>query len=152
MNKTINDSHIQKAKDMAQSQMIQICTYMGWTMQKYCSHQLTGYEVFLQKKFKQCSAAMLNEVRYSSIMSGFWKNEWTHRNAIEFLPFAQDMLAEAVLVSDKGQLIYYQPSDSAIEQVQEEYHFINSPKRLINDENFMAQFNHTLKLIRDSNK
>lgn len=144
-------THVDKARQMSVTQMEQICRYLGWTEDQYCEFQFTCYQVFLSTLFSGFPESR-REVEYSPIMAGFWKNQWMRRNRTEFLPCAEDLCESSIFIDSRGKLVYYQPADDARQQAEDEYIFIHCPERLMNDEDFMTQHYHTLKLIIQSNK
>src|SRR5690606_8773588 len=131
---TIKSTHIEAVRDMAYNQMLQVCSYLGWTEDQYCAHQLEEYEAFLKRMFYGWPIEMLNEVRYSPIMAGFWKNEWRQRNASEFLTYAKNELTSAMWVNELGHLRFYEPTPFNKSQVYDEYLWIHSSKNLVNDD------------------
>lgn len=145
-------THIEAVRDVANEQMLAVCQYLGWTEFQYNSHQLEQYEEFMKIRFIDYPEEMMNEVRYSPIMSGLWKNEWIARNAIAFLPIASDDMVESMCVNELGALEHYVPDDFIKAQIYDEYLWIHSAKRLANDDEFMKQFNHVIKLIIKENK
>lgn len=140
------------AQDKFKEQMEKICQLLDWTEDKYWQYQYTCYYLFINQLFDGFPAEMRKEVEYSPIMAGYWKNEWYLRNENEFVPFAEDICDSAMYVDQNGKIVYYQPLESAQEQAEGEFIFINSPKRLQNDIAFMNGYNQALKLIRNPNK
>lgn len=145
-------SAFQLAKELADRNMDQVCEYIGITKEIYCSHQLQQYELFLTTMFHGYPVEMLNEVRYSPLMSGYWKNEWNFRNSNDFLPLAKDELESFMWITKEGLLESYEPNEYHFKQMCDEYMWINSAKKLINCDQFMKGYNAVLKLIRESNK
>lgn len=145
-------THIEAVRDMAYKQMLQICDYLGWTEEQYCAHQAEEYEVFLKRMFAGWPIEMLNEVRYSPVMAGLWKNEWRQRDGREFLPYAEIELTPSMWVDALGSLHQHNPSSFNQSQVFDEYLWIHSSKRLVNDDEFMKQYNRALTLIRNESK
>lgn len=145
-------THIEAVRDMAYNQMLQVCGYLGWTEDQYNTHQLDQYLEFMNIRFTGYPEVMMNEVRYSPMMAGLWKNEWIGRNAIAFLPIASDDMEESMSVNELGKLVHYVPDEFIVSQIYDEYLWIHSAKRLANDEGFMKQFNQVIKLIIKENK
>lgn len=140
-------THIDTVRDMAHQQMAQVCSYFGWTEEQYNKHQLDEYEAFLNRRFHGREVSVLNSVRYSPIMAGFWKNEWRLRNEIGFLPFAADMCTETMHVNELGHFIHYTPSTADYATVYDEYCWLHSHRRLFNSRDFMGAMNYTIDLI-----
>lgn len=149
---TIKSKHIEAVRDIAYNQMLQICGYLGWTEEHYTAHQMEEYEKFLKRMFMGWPEEMLNEVRYSPIMAGLWKNEWRQRNERDFLPYAKKELTSEMWVDALGNLKFYEPTQFNKAKVYDEYLWMHSTVRLINDEAFMDQYNRALKLIRNESK
>ena len=140
-------THIESVRDMAYNQMLQICSWFGWTEQYYSEHQLMEYELFLKRFFHGKPTSMLDEVRYSPLMAGLWKSEWISRNKSGLIPFAIDMCTESMHVNELGHLIHYIPSDVDYATVYDEYCWMHSAKRLLNDSSFIQQVNYVINLI-----
>lgn len=136
---------------LAHEQQALICRYLGWTEVQYCNHQLKEYEDFLKRMFFGFPEIMLNEVRYSSQMAGYWKNEWVIRN-IDFLEIAREALKPSMWVDPLGNLGFHEPTEFNKSVVYDEYLYTHSAKILTNDESFMIGYNRVLKLIIKSNK
>ncbi|EEI90224.1 hypothetical protein HMPREF0765_4175 [Sphingobacterium spiritivorum ATCC 33300] len=145
-------SHLELLKQQTAQQLKEVCTYLNWTEEQYCEHQLAEYEAFLARMFYGWPEKMLNEVRFSPIMSGFWKNEWFQRNRSEFLALAKEDLTSTMSVNSDGKLECYEPNEFTYKQVYDEYIWIHSHRNLINQDYFMADYNRVLKLIRQQNK
>ncbi|AIM38300.1 hypothetical protein KO02_17610 [Sphingobacterium sp. ML3W] len=145
-------SAIQQVRELSESNMKQVCQYIGMTEELYCTHQLHEYELFLTTMFSGYPVEMLNEVRYSSLMAGYWKNEWNWRNSNDFLPLAKDELEPFMWVTKEGVLESYEPNEWNVGQLFQEYIWMNSCKKLMNCDSFMKGYNVVLKLIRESNK
>lgn len=145
-------THIEAVRDMAYNQMLQVCNYMGWTEDQYNAHQLEQYEEFMKIRFQGFPEVMMNEVRYSPIMAGLWKNEWIIRNQNDFLYIAMADMEESMTVNELGTLEHYVPDEFVRSSVREEYRWIHNAKRLANDDGFMKQFNQVIKLIIKENK
>lgn len=140
------------AHDKFTAQMERICGLLGWTEEKYCQYQYTCYYVFLNQLFSGFPTEMRKEVEYSPIMSGYWKNEWYHRNELDFVPYAEDICNSSAYVDAQGRQVYYQPLDNAQDMAVDEFGYINDPRRLQDDDAFMAGYNRVLKLIVNANK
>ena len=145
-------NNISTVRSISDKQLQEVCKYLGWTEEHYCSHQLEEYESFLSRLFFGWPVEMLNEVRYSPIMSGFWKNEWIGRNYRDFLPFAKDSLSSSMWVDSDGSLHLYEPTAADRSHVYDEYLFIHSHRLLLNDDDFMFQYNCVLAMIRRENQ
>jgi len=143
---------VQKAKEQSHRVRSIVCQYLGWSEDRYNNHQLEQYEAFLGNLFYGFPQEMLNEVRYSALMAGFWKNEWTMRNERDFIPISQDELESSMWIDANGEIGEYQPNNFNKKQVHDEYLYINGAMTLINDDYFMAGYNEVLKLIRKENR
>lgn len=133
---------------LARNQQQEVCRYFQWTAEQYCTHQLDEYEAFLNRTFLGYPSAMLNEVRYSPIMAGYWKNEWISRNEKEFILLARDLLNEQMYIDQNGRLETHVPSSFDLANCYDEYLWIHSARRLVMDEKFVRGFNEVLRLIR----
>lgn len=145
-------THIELVHDIAYKQKMQVCYYLEWNEEQYNTHQMQEYEKFLKIRFMGCPVEMMNEVRYSPIMAGLWKNEWIHRNANEFLNVAKDLCTESMSVNELGVLEHYIPTEFNKTTVYEEYLWCHNAMRLSNDDEFMKQFNQVIKLIIKESK
>jgi hypothetical protein len=142
----------EQAKERALAVRSKVCEYLGWSEKKYCEHQSEQYDEFLQFMFKGFPEIMMNEVRYSPIMSGFWKNEWIIRNERDFLPLADEEMETKMEVSEKGKLIITEPDLVSKSIVLNEYLYFNSGLTLVDDDYFMASYNEVLKMIRNESR
>ncbi len=140
------------AKGRALVVQTKVCDYLGWNVKQYCEHQSDQYEEFLQFMFEGFPEIMMNEVRYSPIMSGFWKNEWIIRNERDFLPLADEEMETKMEVSEKGKLIITEPDLVSKSIVLNEYLYFNSGLTLVDDDYFMASYNEVLKMIRNESR
>lgn len=137
------------ARDRALAVQTKVCEYLGWSEGRYFEHQADQYEEFLQFMFKGFPEIMMNEVRYSAIMSGFWKNEWIIRNERDFLPLAEEEMETRMEVTAEGKLLVKGPDLVSKSVVLNEYLYFNSGLTLVDDDYFMASYNEVLKLIRN---
>lgn len=140
-------THVEAVRDRAFNQMLMICNCLGWNEAYYSEHQLKEYELFLKRYFCGKPEAILNAVKYSPIMAGLWKNEWIVRNRTEFIPFASEMCTESMHVNELGYFVHYVPSDTDYARVYDEYCWLHSAIRLLNDVNFMRQAIYAINLI-----
>lgn len=141
-----------QARERALAVQTKVCEYLGWSEKQYCEHQSEQYEEFLQFMFKGFPEIMMNEVRYSPIMSGFWKNEWIIRAENDFLIFAEETIGTLMWIDENGVLDEYKPTESLLDWVLGEYMFCNSAMALADNDYFMASYNETLKLIRNESR
>lgn len=141
-----------QARERALAVQTKVCEYLGWEPEIYCQHQSEQYEEFLQFMFQGFPEIMMNEVRYSPIMSGFWKNEWIIRNERDFLPLADEEMETKMEVTEKGKLLIKEPDLISKTIVLNEYLYFNSGLTLVDDDYFMASYNETLKLIRNESR
>ncbi|MGB4776125.1 MAG: hypothetical protein WBP45_13180 [Daejeonella sp.] len=120
-------THIGRIRKEQASQIEQVCDLLNWTHDEYCDHQYKEYEAFIARMFDGYPV-MMQQVRYSSAFRGFWNNEWAIRNEIDFLPFAKECQMDEAFIM-------------------EEYLYIHSHYRLMNDDDFLSKYNSALKLI-----
>lgn len=120
------ESHIAQVRqsDLTLTQKVQ--NILGWSHQQYCNHQYEQYEAFIAR---ECAMHpdIAQILRYSETFRGFWNNEWIIRNQQEFMSFAPDAV-------------------DGIDEV-DEYMYIHSHQRLINDMFFMNKYECILKQI-----
>ncbi|WP_286778725.1 MULTISPECIES: hypothetical protein [Sphingobacterium] len=143
---------VSTAKGRALGVQTKVCQYLGWDAKQYCEHQSEQYEEFLEFMFKGFPEIMMNEVRYSSIMAGFWKNEWIIRNERDFLPLADEEMETKMEITKEGKLLVKEPDLISKSIVLNEYLYFNSGLTLVDDDYFMASYNETLKLIRNESR
>jgi hypothetical protein len=120
-------THIAKVRDVQSSQMNHVCQLLDITPEGYCWHQYRQYEKFLAFACLELPH-LLEPLRYSSHVRGFWNNEWASRNQVDFLPYAYECKFER-------------------KEIMAEYLYINSAERLFREEEFYTRFINTLKII-----
>lgn len=125
--KIIRPSHISEVREQQASQMDEVCQVLSWSAMKYCMHQFSQYERFVEMLAGH-DVRLKSKLRFSPVFRGFWNNEWAMRNEKEFLPFSGDVAFTKAWIL-------------------EEYLFINDAERLINDDRFYNRFEHILKHI-----
>ncbi|MGV3705423.1 MAG: hypothetical protein ACO1NU_08595 [Arcticibacter sp.] len=141
-------SHIAKVRQQDQIQMQRICEILMWSEVEYCNHQFEEYTNFLTRMFFGFPEAMLKQVMHSKVMRGFWNNEWTYRNQVEFLPFADEMTEDVTEVDPSGELVYMPKTEHGDAGLVGEYMFIHGYRALMQDELFMFRYNNILELVR----
>lgn len=141
-------THISLIRDLNLNQMQDVCLLLNWTELSYCQHQFDEYQLFLSRVFYGFPDEMLKQVMYSKIMSGFWNNEWSFRNEIDFIPFAHELLSDALHTDLDGMQITQFGLSSGDEFITEQYLYVHNHRVLMNDDQFMINFNDTLSSIR----
>ncbi len=136
-----------RARRRQTSQIPEVCELLNWSHQQYCDHQYEQYELFITRKCEGYPK-ICRQLRYSPIFSGFWTNAWAQRNQVDFLPFAGDKLSKTY-VSAEGVLGINADYEVDPDMV-DGYLYINNYMRLINDDEFMIQYDHALKLVRNA--
>ncbi|MBD1394292.1 hypothetical protein [Mucilaginibacter glaciei] len=123
----IKRTHIALVRAENNSQLSEVCELLEWTEEHYCKHQFYQYQMFV-KSLCEGWPAVRFEIEYSPLFRGFFNNEWSSRNDTDFLPFSYDCKFD-------------------VPYMLEEYLFIHSYKRLLNDELFMMRFEHVRAMI-----
>lgn len=120
-------THITRTRQERATLIERICELLNWSHDQYCWHQYEQYELFLSQI---CAGypVIYYQLRYSSVFRGFFNITWDVRTKQEFLPFAKD----------------FEPGDAYLV---DEYLLIHNYRRLLNDDEFMMEYNHILRLI-----
>lgn len=142
-------SHISTIIDTNQTQLQEVCSIIDWTAQQYCNYQFDQYTEFLKSLFFGYPEELYKDALYSPVMRGFWNNEASKRNELEFLPFGREEVKPLLELLDDFEGVFYLPASTCgAAHIIDEFMFIHSAKRLINDEVFMAGYARTLQLIK----
>lgn len=124
---TKNPTHIAQVRNYNLTINEEVQRILGWSHDRYCQHQFLQYELFAKLDF--CNyKPLIDTLRHSSVFRGFFNNEWNRRNEEDFLPFATDCDLD--------------PCD-----IMEEYQYIHSPTRLLNDFGFVRRYEAVLTIV-----
>ena len=141
------NTHVAQVISDNLNQMQTVCELLNWTEQQYCNFQFEQYEAFIDMMFYGYPEIFANSVKHSPSFRGFWNCQVAERNRLDFIDFAKAETEELHEVNMDGELIPYKALPFGDAYIVDEFMFIHNPKRLMHDEEFMIQYNHTLKLI-----
>lgn len=124
----------------------EVCHLLGWTFEQYCLHQLEVYTRLVDRLFEGYPEELKQNLLYSPVFRGFFNKEWDLRNR-EFIPFAIDITSRVMAVDCLGELhdeFWGMHGDAYL---LDEYLFLNSVTRLVNDRYFMDRYCNLLRII-----
>ena len=127
MKTTSPKTHIGSIRFQSATEAEQVQHILGWSHGEWCEFQFAEYCAFVEA-ISYGYPAVKTDLLYSPVFRGFWNNEWTQRDRIEFLDFAPE-------------------SDLPAEVLETEYRFIHSHERLLEEDLFMVKYSHLLKLL-----
>ncbi|MGY0034414.1 hypothetical protein [Pedobacter sp. NJ-S-72] len=146
--KTITkNTHIAKIRQHNREGMQQVCHLLQCTEQDYCDYLFDQYCFFVQERYKAFPEVVLNRILYSSLFRGMFNNAAAQRDETEFIPQALDVTEDVTIINIYGRLEVLQTVPLGGQYLIEEWHEIHSYKRLLEDNHFLNQFEHTLELI-----
>lgn len=124
---TKKQTHIGKVRGRMEKQIHEVNTLLDWSHEQYCNHQFEQYCLFVEK-LSHNYPSVRTQLLYSAHFRGMWNNEWLIRNDYNFIPFAEDCAFD-------------------IPAITEEYLWLHSHVRLLQDEAFMVRYSNVLRLI-----
>lgn len=119
-------THIQQQRELILDEQSHVRELLRWSNEDYCMHQFGEYCAFVEA-LTQGWEAVREDILYSPVFRGFWISEWTTRNRLDFLCFA-----------DECPDYHY---------VKTEYLFLHSHERLLEEEAFMIRYGHLIKIL-----
>ena len=131
LNKTKHTSHIQSVRRQMEDARQSVQSCLRWSHMEYCEYQFEQYVLFADL-LTEGWPRVREQILYSPLFRGFWNNQWLIRDKADFLPFAMEMDARNI-----SELVY----------MREEYLFLHSAHRLIEEDDFMRAYNQVLKLL-----
>lgn len=141
-------THIAQIRQQNQTQIEQVCQLINWTEEQYCNYHFEQYCDFVKRMFWGYPKELYHTVLYSPVMRGLWNNQAQRRNDLEFLPFAISETEPMLDFNDNMDGIYCLPAcNPGAAHIVDEFMFIHAAARLVNDDEFMHQYNQILKLI-----
>lgn len=124
---TKTETHIGKVRSRMVEQIHEVNGLLEWSHEQYCNHQFEEYLLFVEK-LSQGYPSVRSQIMYSPIFRGMWNNEWSIRDEYNFIPFAVDCWFDVPAITD-------------------EYLWLHSHVRLLQDEAFMNRYAQVMKLI-----
>lgn len=141
-------THIARQRQADRFAMLEICKTLHWTERHYCNHQFEVYLKFLERRFFGRPIGMLKKVTYSSLMRGFFNNEWAYRDQTGFLPFAEDACRYSQSsVCEVGGLFLCTDYSAFDDFLVQEYIYEHSHYCLMDNKAFMNRFDNVLKMV-----
>ena len=139
-------THIGKVRTQNLTQLQRVCELLNWSHEKYCNHQFSQYEDFINRACRDLPKAE-NLLRYSSIFRGFYNQEWSLRTQSDFLPHAIEMTKHICEVDRCGDLIYVEGVPNGHYTLVAEYLTLHEARGLFYDEVFAVKYCNIIDLI-----
>lgn len=140
-------THIAQVRADNRQGMHQVCHLLQCTEQDYCDYLFAQYCKFIEVRYKHYPDVIANHILYSKLFRGMFNNAAAKRDEDEFLPFATDATTDGMMVNDLGELVELWAVDLGCSDLIEQWMGTHSYKRLLDDQQFINQFDHVVKLI-----
>lgn len=145
---TKKTTHIARIRQENKEGQHEVCYFLQCTEQEYCNYHFDQYCLFIQERYKGFPDIIAKSILYSSVFRGLYNNAAARRDEEEFLPFAKEVTQDAMMITEQGKLLILTAVPLGSEYIVDEWMHAHSYKSLLQDDQFINQFNHVVQLLK----
>lgn len=140
-------SYIGEKRAEAMDATHRVCELIGCTYEQHCNYQFAQYERLIERALKGYTKDVVDHVKQSPVMRGFFIKEWASRNIESYLPFAAEhMKYSQSYVTDDNKLCICWDYSPYVDFLREEYLYEHNVEVLLSSDSFLKRFKQALAI------